>query len=85
MTQVYLAMTQVYLKGWRTGFEKIKFNHLSHSNRGIPLSVARAMVNTILLDESVIIPFENPEAATRFLAAARRLGAVGQTEDRVRS
>ncbi len=66
-------MTTVWVSGWKTGFEKVKFTGLLQSSLGYSLSRSKQLTDTVL--EGGIIELLVPDSgAEQLLAAIDRLG-----------
>jgi hypothetical protein len=72
---------RVILTGWRPGLLKISLNHLLREHAGFSLTSAKAAVDRLLKQRTVVVDLPSRDAAVMFLQHARELGAVGHFAD----
>jgi hypothetical protein len=76
--ELIAAMTTVHITGWRGNFLTISFINLLRSATGEGLASALGRVNGLLeRKEEIKVPFDQADAATRFLLDAEEIGAIG--------
>ena len=76
-------MANILFTGWQPGFQKVPFNKLLRDYLGMSLSGAKAVVDSLLSNEHVLITTTNREEAILLLAQAQMLGVIGELEQEV--
>lgn len=74
-------MARVAITGWIKGFQKVALSRLLRESGGLSIPLAKRAVDEILEGRSMTVTLPSDEAASRFIAAARKLGAICHTED----
>ena len=66
----------ITISDWRSGFEKVRFNHLLREHAGYGLGEAKRTVDCVLAHEAVTIELGDERSAEEFCRLATEIGAV---------
>lgn len=74
-------MTQLILKDWRPGLEKISAVELLQERAGLSLTSAKECVDRLLKHETVIITMTSSEEAIELARKLRNIGVICDVEN----